>query len=307
MAIVCICGSKNTGFAVCGDALKHLVGLILVPKLGSDGLPNKIDVVVDAAYILSKLQAPLKADRWYAIGNGTVNKNMEVNQGDDQSESYSDGSAAITVEGVMGLENMFIQNGSPEYLDKIKSLACGDLGAYVLDKQGKLIGQILTSDPTSLYPKYINNSTFVVKWQFAGPARLAGNLLSFLFSDTDRVEDIRWIEPADIEGKLTEAQSLFDVTLTAVDTSDTETTVTAKDCFGFPTGEVLGLTDATDWTVTDAGGLDLAISGVTDDNNEGIYIITHASATGVYPITISNGTTPFAKNYDLIPVTVPGP
>lgn len=307
MSIVCICGDKNTGWSACGEALRHQTGLIIVSKTASDGSLNKIDQAVDADYIMEKLQEPDPTKRWYAIGTGTVNKNMEINQGDDTSESYADGSSAVTVQGVMGLENMFMQNGTPEYLDKLKSLACGERGAYLIDKTGKLIGQVLSSDPTSLYPKYINMNTFVPKWQFSTPARLAGNLLSFLFSDTDRVEDIRWIDSEDIGGDLNNAQSLYDVTLTAEVTSDLITRVTAKDCFGFPTGAVLGLTDITDWKITDANGLELAVTSVTDDNNEGVYIITHASATGGYPLTIGNGTTPYAKNYDLISLTVEMP
>lgn len=311
MSCNCISGNKNTGVEKCIEALKHQTGLLLMHRFGSNGELNHIPLVggvVTEAAILALLQAPDKLDRIYPIGNGDINKNIEINNGDDQTESYTDGTTAVTVDGNMILENMFIKNMSPAYLGKLKSFKCSEMMAFVIDKDGTLVGQILTGkDANNLYPKTINMDTWAPKWQASTPTRLAGNLLSFEFSSIDIEENIRWIDAEVIETNLNTSGGLFDVILTAVVTSSTVTTVTAKDCFGFPAGPALGLSDVTDWNFVDNAGVPLVLDTVSDDNAEGIYICGHPDATGLYPLNISSGLTAYQKNYELTPLVVPTP
>lgn len=299
----CICGSGNTGYQKCDEALKHITGLILVHRRGSSGELNKIDFELTPEKIKEKLQAPNKLDRWYPVANGDINKDIEINPLDANTQSFTDGSTAKTTKPKLVLENMFIQSATPAYMGKLDSF-CGDMCAYVIDSEGTLVGQILQSDKESLYPKVISTPSYSVSWQAPTADRLSGILMNFEFSAVDRTEDIRWIDYKSIGSNLNEAQGLYDVNLVATATSDLVTTLVATDCFGFPAGPVTGITDLTDYVFIDKDGLSFPISSIADVGNVGIYTVGHASATGLYPLTIKSGTTVYAKNYELIETTV---
>ena len=135
--------------------------LILVPLAQADGTLNRILLsdTLDKAYVDAAINNADPYQRWYPVGNLL---NVEDVRGDDVVETFEDGTSA-KVQDAIGTFAGIIINQTPDYLRKIISWGCTTFGAYVVDKQGNLIGDSVT-DPLYLAPLPINSATWSPKY-----------------------------------------------------------------------------------------------------------------------------------------------
>jgi len=159
----CLCDLTflNTGRPSCMPMQDAARKLILVPLAQADGTLNRITLAdtFDKAYVDAAINNADPYQRWYPIGNLL---NVEDVRGDDVVETFEDGTSA-KVQDAPGTFTAIIINQTPDYLRKIISWGCTTFGAYVVDKQGNLIGDTVT-DPLYMAPLPINSATWSPKY-----------------------------------------------------------------------------------------------------------------------------------------------
>jgi hypothetical protein len=241
--------------------------------------------------------------RLYPIG-GKLKNQVEA-PGDNTTESFDDGTTAITITGVMTM-NARISNVPPQYKAKIDALVKCRRGGFIFaDENNKLIGQDLIGDMSQLFPRYIDEASFSTRWFPSSAANVPYIEIVYEFGRENLPENILYAE--------TDANFLAATGIITVDpkdngvndgieiVSDTETRVYANTCFGLARqiDKAVGLNDATDWTI-ELNGSPLVISSVEDTDINGIYLITHDTTGGSGTLTVSGGTTTLDKCYEII-------
>jgi len=206
MATMCECNISfgNTGKANCEPISDVTAKLIFVKTYADDGTRNAVLLTqaVDEAFLLERLNDADKSKRWYP-SRPLVNV---VDERADPVTETIEGVNYITDEGVRTFVGESVKTDTV-YLGKISRGKCGAFSVFVVDKSGRLIGEI-SADGLSLNPLMIEQGTFSTKLVKTTSATVQRTQISFAYSTLIQDEDLRLRSSC---ADLVNAQGLLDV------------------------------------------------------------------------------------------------
>jgi len=262
------------------DAAKRL---ILVSLQQADGTLNEIDLAtaaLDQAEINALINNADELARWFPIGDIL---NVEESRGESVVEEFNDGSKVKIEDGVKTFTGIFAK-ATPDFLRKIKEWGCVKPGAFVVDKQGNLIGDRTSSDG-KLRPIPINANTWDPKYIPATDTTVPKIQLDFEwrrdFSDTAlgmllNSDFASGVDLLDEDGLI----DLFGTILTSPAPIATGLTIDIFTDYGSAKGRkaVSGLDLVTDFdVVASTSGVTAIATSVEDATIKGRYAITFTS------------------------------
>lgn len=277
--ITCECDNTfgNTGKPSCDPIFAQPHKAFLVPKYGSDGTLNFIDLTetLNAAYFAAKINAADPLDRWYPL---PTLKNFNGEKGDATYETFDDDTKSYVRDGIRSVSAL-IPKSSEAYMSKLATYTCQEFGMFMIDKRGNLKGMLNAVD--ELYPLLIDNESWNVRTAWATGTTNQNLMLAFDIHPDEQEENLRMILASDITPvNLLSLQGLLDVSAEYTDIDQTIFTVTFTTDFGSAIDPqvVKGLIAAnfTLYNVTDS--LAVTIIAMTEIS-DGTYTVTYASQT----------------------------
>lgn len=210
MAETCACneGLKNTGTPGCPTIMNYAEMLIAVPKYGSDGTLNYIDLTatLDAAYFTGKINEADVEDRWFPIPRF---KNAASERAESVSEGYDDGTSSYIHQGVRPF-SFLIPKQSAELLGQLEAFRCVEFGVYIVDRSGNLRGSL--KEAGKLYPIGVDNQSWIPQLTFGTASTIEKINLSFNFDLVEQDSDLRIILASELTGtNLLSLKGLLDV------------------------------------------------------------------------------------------------
>ena len=281
MAASCDCNVtlSNTGTPGCMPIQDVAKRLILVPMFDSSNVANRITVAsipTDSAIDALINQADDKK-RFYPLPEM---ENVTNERGDPISEDFPSGKNVKIRNGVKTFTGQMLSLGG-DYAKQIEGFGCSNMGAYIVDSQGNLIGD--GSDPAYLAPLSIDQETWDVRTMDTTDTTIAKIQLGFQWSISVKDSDVRMLLASDF---LTDVDwlaydGLLDLSGTVVGTVTT-TTASMKITNGFGSlanpgtakGLVIGDFVLTEITPTPGA---VSISNVLE-SPKGTYALTYASS-----------------------------
>lgn len=301
MSNFCSCTQNplNTG-APSGAKTVAVAAYIYAVRLKNDsGTANSIASTdtIDQAYLQANISNPNPSQRWYPIGNFL---NVTDDRAEPNTESFSDGTSAITTQGTRSFSGWLI-NASAAYLGKINSFACSKFGIYIVDVCGNLAGSI-SADGTKLYPVAVNNSTWnalLVKKSDGAAGKVQLNFeYSQLESDKNLRQILRSEMAADVDFR--ELTGLIDIAPAIASSTTTEMAVALTVNFdGFLNPEkVSGFSDS-DFTLYNNTTASAVTVVSATEAPVGTYTLTYAAQTAGDVLRLSG----IAQGYEIASTT----
>jgi hypothetical protein len=205
---LCACSGSilNTGTPDNQRVIASGVKLFAVKMKADDGTLNEISSAdtIDQAYLDALINNEDESKRWYPIGEF---RNEEDLRADAVTESFTDGSTAITQQGVRSYTGVLVDY-APKYLEALKSFSCADLGIYSIDACGSLTGSI-SKDGTALRPIRVNAPSWNPTYVKQTPTVSGKVQLSFEFSQLERDSYLRKISEDEVTADLLAAEGLI--------------------------------------------------------------------------------------------------
>ena len=275
MADICSCtsGIVNFGQPICVDSFLRDARLIFVNYLDDSGAVNSIASTdtLDQTYFDGKFNATDESQRWYI----TETINNVVGERDDNITQDIDNIPFNVRQGNRMYDGTFYGNvASPTYKKSLDSIACRQMGFFIVDVAGNIIGMKneLTGD---LDPIKIQRNTFQSKYKFPSPTEVQNINLKFTWEENETDSDLSYIDAASISVDMLVQKSMTTVVFDSPATSITTTTATVVMRYTYGTafagqlyeGAVIG-----DFTLLDTGGSPIAITTVTE-SSAGTYDI----------------------------------
>ena len=215
----CTCSStlNNTGKTSKQTSVAAGKVLYAVQLKADDGTVNEIpsDVDFTQEYLDAKINETDETKRWFPIGTFV---NNEDTRGDVITESFSDGSTAITQNGVRTYLGL-LKSYAPVYVGRLKGFACTDFGIYTVDQCGDWVGSL--SSTGTLRPIKVNKESWNPQYIKATDTVKAKVQLGFEFDQIELDEDLRVIEAADISADVKNAEGLLPLSAAISSTSTT--------------------------------------------------------------------------------------
>jgi len=195
MASSCDCNVtlSNTGTPGCMPIQDVAKRLILVPMFDSSNNANRIPVgtiPADSAIRALINQADDKK-RFYPLPEM---ENVTNERGDPISEDFPSGKNVKIRNGVKTFTGQMLSLGG-DYAKQIEGFGCSNMGAYIVDSQGNLIGD--GSDPAYLAPLSIDQETWDVRTMDTTDTTIAKIQLGFQWSISVKDSDVRMLLASD--------------------------------------------------------------------------------------------------------------
>lgn len=273
----CNVGLKNTGTG-CTPIIDVARKAILVPIYDGDQVRNGILLsdTLNQAYFDALINQADTTKRWFPLPDM---KNVTNERGENIVETFDDQTTAFLQEGGKAFRGWMV-GAAPRLKEKIEAARCVEVGVYIVDKNGNLIGEI-SADGTTLYPIKLDKESVAAKFIHKTDRAMQKIEVSWNFDVEAKDENLAMItcdelspvEPLQFRG-------LLDVCAEYSGIDNDEFTVTLKTEYGTPLNPVLdkGLV-AADFTlhnVTD----DLAVTIISaTESPDGVYLITFAAQT----------------------------
>lgn len=291
MACKCNVSLSNTGLPNCEPIASVTKKIILVPYYDNSGNVNSIDLTatLNQVYFTGKINAADASQRWYPLPEI---KNVTEEKTDSIFESFDDGTQAFIREGNRSFSGI-MPSKSPAFLEKIKEYRCATIGAYLIDKDGNLIGASIEAG--YLYPIKIDQTSWDARLVKATDSTIQKIQLTFSFHVDERDEDLRMITADEVSPvRLLSLAGLLDVNAEYTNESTTGFDAKLYTDFGSVLNPItvkgLVLGDFALYNETDAAAV--TISSVTENN--GTYSFTFAAQTSGDVLTL----TPTKNGYD---------
>lgn len=282
----CVCSAtlNNSGTPDCQPLMSFAEMIIAVPKYGSTGALNFIDLTdtLDADYFNDKINAEDPRDRWYPLPRV---KNAASTKADSEFQTFDDASKIKVRDGLRSW-TMIIPKQTPQFLGKIETFACSEFGIYVVDKTKNLIGSLKAEG--ELYPIVVDENSWNPVLAFATSATVQLINLGFDFDSTEQDSDLQMITANELNPiNLLTLKGLIDVTSVITNISTTGFKAKLNTAFGSALTPIVvkGLVSA-DFisSVTSTASkirnqndsADVAITSVTE-NPDGTYTFVFAA------------------------------
>jgi hypothetical protein len=226
-ACACTAGLLNTGVA-CSPIMKGARSVILVPYYDSLGNQNSIDLssaTLTPAYFTALINQTDTSKRWYPL---PALKNVEQKRADNIYEKFNDDSATFIREGIKSFKGLITGTyANPVLKGQIEAARCTQVGIYIVDFDGNLIGS-LDSTGTLLYPIKLDEQSIAVRLAPGTDSTAQALELMFNVAVTELDENLRMISCNEMTINALNAligTGLLDVKVSV--TSITKTTFTA--------------------------------------------------------------------------------
>lgn len=276
MASVCNCNdvSLNTGIPSCvaiGDIARCL---IFDTELDSSG--NVEERTVADLQSFSVVETWLNNtnfdDRWLPTPEL---ENVENIRDEAVFQEFNSGNKAKVRDGFKNFTGYIVQ-APRELVGQLKKIACSDMGAYIIDKSGNLMGY-KGSSTSVLRPILIDKNTLDVQFVEATDSEVSMIMIQFQWKQSMLDENIKLVPADEMDYGCADLYGLLDVCGTPVPSSATEFSVTLTTNYGT---NVTGLV-AGDFTLTnETTSASVTPTSVTDAGS-GVYnFVIPAQTTG---------------------------
>jgi hypothetical protein len=274
----------NLGLQGCTPIAKVARKLIYVNYFKDDGTVNTLDLntALTAAAVTALINATDPSARWYPTG---FFENVEQAQADPTYQTYNSGRKTFIHEGPRTFSGLIVGEklkGTPfGLLAKYEEYGCSDLGAYIIDKEGNLIGDGSTAD--ELRPIRIDEGTFYARRVAATDNGVENIMISFDWNELTKDSDLRMITAGEMTADLLPIEGLVDAYAEYSDIGQTSFTARLYTSYGSINNpsrvKNLVIGDFALYNVNDS--LAVTISTMTEGtgDNKGIYTFTFASQT----------------------------
>ena len=276
MAIVCDCNnvSLNTGIPSCVTIADIARCLVFDTELTSAGSVKERSVsdLSSFATVETFLNATLLDDRQLPTPEL---ENVENIRDEAVLQEFNSGNKAKVPDGFKNFTGYLVQVPR-ELVGQLKTLACTDFGAYIVDKSGNYIGY-QGSSSSVLRPILIDKNTLDVQYVEATDSEVAMIMIKFQWKQTMLDENIKLIPAGSLDYNCADLYGLLDVCADVTVSSATEFTAVLSTYYGT---SVKGLL-AGDFTLTNENtGFPVAPTSVTESAN-GVYdFVIPAQTTG---------------------------
>ena len=226
----CNVGLSNTGYLNCDPVSDVAKKLILVQYYKSDGTINEINVgstTFNAAFFSGKINNTDTYQRWYPL---PLMKNVEDVRSESRFQDFTDGSRLKVGDGQRTF-TAIIPKRSSTYFGQLSSVACVEIGAYVIDKSGNLIGNG-GSNAGYLRPIKIDQNTWDAIYQKATDTSISQIQLNFQWDESESDSNLRMVAASDISTDALTLKGLVDIYGTVVSVSTTVTVIDLYSIFG---------------------------------------------------------------------------
>ena len=279
----CTSGLTNTGTS-CSPLMAVQKKLILVPYFDSTGAQNSIpfSATLTDAYFSALINQTDTSKRWYPLPEM---KNINDDRAEPIMETFEDASMVQVQQGVRKFDGLLIQQ-APYLLNAIQAMRCTDIGVYVVDKDGNLIGSLGNGqndcDPTYLYPIRIDQNSIYGLFEKTTDKKTSKIKMGFQFHVDENDANLRVITAVEANSNLALLNGLLSVCSDNFNLAHTYFQTTLKVVgYGTPINPVLskGLVAA-----------DFALYNLTQSAAVTITAVTESPA-GTYKIEFAHQTT----------------
>jgi hypothetical protein len=254
---------------------------ILVPTYDNDGNRNGILLsdTLDQDYFDDLVNETDASKRWYPLPNNM--KNVDDVRADIEKETFDDGATAFIREGIRTFKGWMI-NAPAKLKGKIESVRCVEVGVYLVDKNGNLIGT-LSEDGLTLYPIQIDKDSMSARFIKATDKTVQKIELMFNYSVEEKDENLAMItctELGDVE--LLQLTGLLNISSEYSAIDNTTFTVVLNTEYGTPLNPVTdkGLVAADFALYNLTTSANITITSVTESTTSpGTYVFVFPSQT----------------------------
>ena len=289
----CDYGLSNSGKPNCTPIENVTYSLIIVPTYDSTGVRNGIDLTdtLDSTYFTDRLNAGREGatltdrnQRWFPLPKMF---SVEDNRADSKFETL-DGDVNFFVEKGTRTFTAMMPKIPAAYLKKIDGYRCNDISAFVVDIDGKLVGNGEVDG--YLYPFRLDNETWDTNYMKASTAPSVQKLsLTFSYDKIEFDGDIKLIDSDETTVDVRTLEGLLDVNAGAASSISTtgfttELTYdygTAANPFKFK-GAVVG-----DFTLYNESTTSAVTILTAPESPDGTYAFTFAAQTSTDVLTLS--------------------
>jgi hypothetical protein len=211
---ICKCevGLGNTGTPACAPIASVLRKIVLVPTYDSTGAKNSIDLTatLDAAYLTARINDTDSTKRWFPLPDF---ENVTSERAESTFEEAPSGTRAFVRQGSRTLTGeIWGKEALPTLIGKIKEARCVSVSAFIIDGDGKVIGNGDAKSPDILYPIQLDAQSIDAIWMAATDGTTQKINVTFTFSDSEKDEDIYLIQPdVDFTFDALAAKGLLDI------------------------------------------------------------------------------------------------
>jgi len=228
-ACACEIGLRSTGAPNCTPVVKVARKAIYVPYFANDGSINKIDLSVDLnqAFWDAALTNTDNSKRYFP---SLLFDNVEELRNDPIFESLNSGANIFVQDGTATFAGWHV-GADPSISGKYDGYKCIDLGVFIVDLDGNLIGN--TSEDGFLRPIRVAKNTFYPLYMRATDTTIAKVAARWEWHRTECDGDLGLVSASDIGIDLLDYDGLIEVTAdNETATSTTEATFDLVTCFG---------------------------------------------------------------------------
>lgn len=175
----CNYSMTNTG-AECTPLMEVTKKLMLMPVYDSTGVRNYIDLTttLDEAYFTGLVNQTDASKRLFPL---PALKDIKDSRGNPIVQKFADDSTIYVRDGIRAFDGMIPgRDGNPIMKAKIEAARCGELGVFLVDRKGGLIGAI-SDDGTKLYPVRLDSESVSAQYIRATDTTVQALQLTFNF------------------------------------------------------------------------------------------------------------------------------
>lgn len=274
MATICSCedGIINFGQPNCVDSFLRDSRLIFVEYLDDSGAVNSIKSTdtLDSTFFDGKWNATDLSQRWYP----TDTINNVVGERADNVVQDIDTIPFNVRQGNRMYDGTFYGNiASPTFQKSLESMSCQQMGFFIVDVAGNIIG-LNNATTGDLDPIKIQRNTFQFKYVFPDSSEVQAVNIKFMWEENEQDSDLNYIGEKTISVDMLTQRGM--TTVVFVDPATGITTTTATVTMNFTYGkqfEPLPYSGAviTDFILLDSVGVPIVITSVTPQATTNIY------------------------------------
>lgn len=274
----CNVGLSNTG-TECTPLMAVQKKIVIVPYYDNAGNINEIDLSsgpFNQAFFDARVNDVDRDQRWFPLPEM---KNIVDERADDIFEEFEDNTRAFIQQGARTFTGLMIAQ-TPQLLGKLRSVRCVEIGIFVVDKDGNLIGSEINAG--FLAPIRLDKESFSARLMKTTDTAVQKISVTFNFHINENDEDLRMISSEELAYNVANLRGLLDISADYSSITTSSFVATLKTDYGTPLNPVLdkGLVigDFALYNVTDA--LSVAISSVVE-SPDGVYTISFPVQTAL--------------------------
>jgi hypothetical protein len=267
----------NTGQPNCEPVANATKKIIVVPYFDSLGNINSIDTTatLNKAFFDALTNQVDGSKRWFPLPQI---KNVTDEKGDSVFETFEDATMSFIREGVRTFKGIMPKQ-TPTFLGKIKNYRCSEVGVFLVDKDGNLIGSSIVAG--KMNPIRIDAATWNAVLVKGTDTTIQKIMLGFQFHLDELDENLNMILSSEIGISVISLTGLLDVYATATGISTTGFTAKLTTDYGSPITPIkvkgLIITDFALFNVSTSAAI--TITSVVE--NAGVYtFVFPAQASG---------------------------